>query len=41
MEKVKLFRRGRLVGLITPNFYRPEVRESSCVWEQVELQKIG
>ena len=38
MQKLRLFRRGRLAGLVTPSFYQPELKQS--VWEKIDLPEI-
>ncbi len=40
MQRVKLFRRGRYVGLVKPTFHQLEVPETNPIWEELELPHL-
>ncbi|MDP3990331.1 MAG: hypothetical protein Q8Q01_03940 [archaeon] len=39
--KVQLFRRGKLVGLVSPKYYFDEEQKIEAFWEDLELPKIS
>ncbi len=39
MKKIKLFRRGKLVGLVNKDFHQRELREG-LIWKDLELPKL-
>ena len=41
MKKVKLFRKGKFVGLVTKEFHYPEVRKKEALWDKLELDSLN
>ena len=39
MRKIKLFRRGKLVGLVNKNFHKEKIDEE-LIWRDLELPKL-
>jgi len=39
MKKIKLFRRGKLVGLVNKNFHKEEIDEN-LIWHDLELPSL-
>ena len=40
MMKMKLFRRGKLVGLVTPSFYTAEIEPVQSIWDDIDLPNL-
>lgn len=38
--KVKLFRKGRFVGIVSPNFHNLEEKED-LIWEKLDLPSLN
>jgi hypothetical protein len=39
VEKVRLFRKGRLVGIVRQDFHQPEMSKNQ-LWDKLEIQSV-
>lgn len=40
-ERAKLFRKGKLVGLVNQEFHYPEDRKVDAFWDKLEIEQVG